>query len=104
MLCRAAIILKLFDDGGVLGGMVGGGLRSSISFSTFAEWWRISSPLVGFGSGSSCSMPVRADFFAGLRAFAGGACNRGFLPSLVSLGVSWRLFIVQDAPWRGLWC
>ena len=87
LLRRPSIILKLFlGRSGVLGGVLGEVLWRSVSSPAFVKWWGISSPLMGSGSGSLVSMPARADFFAGLRALAVGAGNRGFFPSPVPAG------------------
>ena len=87
LLRRPSIILKLFfGHSGVLGGVLGEVLWRSVSSPAFVKWWGISSPLMGSSSGSLVSMPARADFFAGLRALAVGAGNRGSFPSPVPAG------------------
>ena len=70
------ILVKVFCFG-VLGGVLGDALWRSVSFSAFARWRRISSPVVGFASGLSASSPVRLEPFAGLRASFVGAGNLG---------------------------
>jgi len=100
LLRRPSIILKLFfGHSGVLGGVLGEVLWRSDSSLAFVKWWGISSPLMGSGSGSLASMPARADFFAGLRALAVGAGNRGSFPSPVPAGGGRWAFIVLHAPW-----
>ena len=70
------ILVQVFCFG-VLGGVLGDALWRSVSFSAFARWRRISSPVVGFTSGLSASSPVRLEPFAGLRASFVGAGNLG---------------------------
>ena len=101
LLRRPIILLKASSEAdGVHGSVRGEGSARSVLPLLDARWGMTSSPLLGFDSGSSVSMPARVDASARLLALRSRAGNRSSFSPQAPTGDGRCSFIVQDASWR----